>query len=384
MIAYNKLWLYNLYVLNEANEAFYNGIITLEEKARIREKHPFRFYTPNSFLVIGLFLLTVIIAIFSIGLFSLPFISGDVETIMGIIATIVGLVSYAALEFFTRKRHHYNSGVDHALMLVSASCFMIGLNSLFSPFALFNAFAAAILASYLGLRFTDAFWSSVAFCSTIVMIVLGIMTYIPVLKPFLPILLIGWCALSLLMVKAWRKTTQRIYYASSLLSLEVFAAIGFYAFGNYSVVKEIGNTLLNPSAGNAPIPFVLIFWSFTILVPFIYLLYGIMRKNILYIRISLFCIAAMTLTIRYYYALLPAETILTLAGITLIGLSWFLINYLKRPRYGFTSLKLKSSKENKNLESLIVVESFSNNSTSSESQLFQGGSGGGGGATGNY
>ncbi len=187
MIAYNKLWLYNLYVLNEANEAFYNGNITPEEKAGIREKHPYRFYTPNSFLVIGLFLLTVIIAIFSIGLFSLPFISGDVETIMGIIATIVGLVSYAALEFFTRKRHHYNSGVDHALMLVSACYFMIGLNSLFSPSALFNAFAAAILASYLGLRFTDAFWSSVAFCSTIVMIVLGIMTYIPVLKPLLPI-----------------------------------------------------------------------------------------------------------------------------------------------------------------------------------------------------
>lgn len=385
MIAYNKQWLYNIYITDQAGEAYYHADITEAEKELIAAKHPYLFYTPNIFVRAGLFLLTSIISILSIGLFSLPFISGDIENIIAIIAIITGLGNYAALEFFTRKKHHFNSGVDHALMLITGIFIITGINILFnvSPFA--NAFIVGFITIYFAFRFSDAFMGILAFCCIVCLITFGVMTYAPALKYYLPFILIGWCVLSIMVIKKTRqKTFYRHHYSSSLLWLEITAAIGLYAFGNYYVVKEIGNDLLNPLAGNTAVPFAYIFWMLTIIIPCVYLAYGISKKNILYIRLGLVCIVAMAVTIRYYYNLLPAEILLTLTGIGMAGIAWILIRYLKKPRNGYTSFRMDVAQHHINLESLIIIESFGNSPSPNESQLFQGGSGGGGGASTDY
>jgi hypothetical protein len=385
MIAYNKQWLYNVYVRNIAEESYQHGDITITEKDSILVKHPYLFYTPNIFIRIGLFLLTCLISILSIGLFSLPFISGDIEKTIAVLAIIVSLANYAALEFFTGKKHHFNSGVDHALMLITATCLVSGINILSNVSPITNAFIGVIVAGYFAARFSDAFMSVVAFCCLICSIIFAVITHLPGLKYYLPFILITISIVSIVGIRKLNRITYyRQHYYSSLLWLEITAAIGLYVFGNYYVVKEPGNSLLNPQSKGSPIPFAFIFWILTMVIPLGYLVYGIIKKKILYIRLGLVCIVAMAVTIRHYYNLLAAEIILTLGGVILTGIAWILIRYLKQARKGYSSLKLYNTKDQVNLESLVVIETFGHNSASHDDPFFGGGSGGGGGASSDY
>jgi hypothetical protein len=65
MQAYNKSWLKNLVIQKEASDAFEMECISKEEQGNINLAYPVGFYTPNFFIRIGLFALTVIIMLFS-------------------------------------------------------------------------------------------------------------------------------------------------------------------------------------------------------------------------------------------------------------------------------------------------------------------------------
>ena len=74
MIAYNKIWLDNQLKKEETANAFFSNYITHSEKENIESLYPIGFYSPNFFIRIGLFILTVVIAGFSLGLLALLFI----------------------------------------------------------------------------------------------------------------------------------------------------------------------------------------------------------------------------------------------------------------------------------------------------------------------
>ena len=78
MIAYNTMWLDNLSTKEKFINDFYPNIFTAVQKENIENKYPVGFYTPNYFIRIGLFILTLIIAGFSLGLLCLLFI-GNLE-----------------------------------------------------------------------------------------------------------------------------------------------------------------------------------------------------------------------------------------------------------------------------------------------------------------
>jgi len=77
---------------------------------------------------------------------------------------------------------------------------------------------------------------------------------------------------------------------------------------------------------------------------------------------------------------------MTIAGSILLILSYGLINYLKQPKFGFTYAEL--NKENKmeklQIESLIIAETFGQQTKPTETTKFGGGSFGGGGAGGEF
>ncbi len=77
MIAYNRTSLDNLAIRGQAQEAFAAGCITREENTKIAAAYPVDFYTPNIFICVGLFLLTVLITACSLGLFMLVSAGGD-------------------------------------------------------------------------------------------------------------------------------------------------------------------------------------------------------------------------------------------------------------------------------------------------------------------
>jgi len=117
MIAYNHSSLENLLTRKETEKAYRKGYISEAEKENIYQAYPVSFYSPNIFVRIGLFILTVVIGLFTLGFLGLLFMN-QVEDVIGGLIVFFGLLNYAALEFMA-KRNHYKSGVDDALTWIS-------------------------------------------------------------------------------------------------------------------------------------------------------------------------------------------------------------------------------------------------------------------------
>lgn len=103
------------------------------------------------------------------------------------------------------------------------------------------------------------------------------------------------------------------------------------------------------------------------------------------IRTGFILMVATIFTFRYYYAVLPPETAILLGGVLLILISYALIRYLKKSRYGFSFDKNKTlDKERIDMKSLIISQIPGRKPIADSGVQFGGGSFGSGGAGGNY
>lgn len=175
MIVYNKTWLDNLKIQQEAEQANDNGYISAEELKNIQQKYPVGFYTPNLFIRIGLFILTCIIILFSCGLIGLILADAiDSETGFAVLAIIGGISIYAILErVMIKDKHHYRSGVDDALLYCSAILISSGvyillykmMNDNLDVYPEIPAFLLCVFAALLTLRFADSLMCTIAYLS---------------------------------------------------------------------------------------------------------------------------------------------------------------------------------------------------------------------------
>jgi uncharacterized membrane protein YgcG len=167
----------------------------------------------------------------------------------------------------------------------------------------------------------------------------------------------------------------------------VLTLLTFYAAGNYFVVREVGNEMYNLHLGTKnQIPFGWLFWILTVAIPPAYFIYGILKKNLLFMRVGL-CLAMLSiLTFRFYYAILPAEVAMTIAGLLLTLTSYFLTRYLKSSRHGFSFDHTKGTSKNLlNAQSLIIAQTLGTKThTETKTVEFGGGSFGGGGSGSTY
>ena len=91
---------------------------------------------------------------------------------------------------------------------------------------------------------------------------------------------------------------------------------------------------------------------------------------------------ASAFTFKYYFSLGHPELILTVAGTLLILIAYFSIKYLSIPKHGLTD---EADKNYKELEALVIVQSFAKTGAAPDSDLkFGGGEFGGGGAGNNF
>ena len=159
--------------------------------------------------------------------------------------------------------------------------------------------------------------------------------------------------------------------------------VTLYAAGNYYIVQTLSDEL-NGRPG-ASIPFGTIFWIWTILVPLIYVVLGIRKKNVILLRTGLLLIAFAVITFRNYYHILPIDTTLTIAGAVILGISYAIMKYLKTPKHGFTYAEPYEANimDHLKVESLIVAETFSTTPTTptDSGTKFGGGDFGGGGSS---
>lgn len=389
MIIYNKTWLKNLDIQRQLQKSLDHGDISNVEYDAIKAKYPQEFYTPNLFIRAGVFILTIIIISFSLLLlFSL--LQAPFNTL---VLFFISAVCYFTLEFMIKHLYHFNSGVDDALLWVSAgfltTAFILLLDlvtlSNYASYQLITAAFLFLLGTYFSLRFADLLMTAATFSCLIAFIFLGwlrIGFYSLATMPFLIMLVSGVIYYASVSARAKKAA---VWYHNCLSVLQFTSLLTLYAAGNYFVVRELGSELStgNPVI-NKGVPLGWFFWGWTFIVPFIYIWFGVKKKSVILLRTGLVLIAAAAFTFRNYHHVLPVESALCLAGILLLIVAYSVTKYLKTPKYGFTH----EDKEDGTLldkiqvESLVVSETFSTQTPQTE--RMGGGSFGGGGASGNF
>lgn len=389
MIAYNSQSLDNLYIQEQAEMAQGAECITAEEYNAITAAYPVNLYTPNPYMRIGIFILTVIILLFSFGFFCLLSMSGG-ERAFTVLCLLFGGGSYALAEYMIREKKHYKSGADAALIWGAGIFLLTALGiatDADAPLWVW-CFAALILSLFFVLRFADVSMSIVAHLSLLGLIFSGAVQLGNIAKLIIPFMIIlASAAVYFLSVKLIAVRTYR-HYKKCLQMLQVCALITLYLGGNYFVVREVSNEMfqLDLQAGQ-DIPGGWFFWILTVTLPLLYIYAGIRKKDRILICVGLLLIAGIVYTIRYYHSVAPLEVAMTLGGLVMIGVAYALIRYLKTPRHGFTAASSdeRHAMEAVQIESLIIAQTMSHAAAPQPDQLeFGGGSGGGGGASGDF
>ncbi|MEO8768897.1 MAG: hypothetical protein ABI402_02390 [Ferruginibacter sp.] len=386
MIAYNKTWLYNLFVQSEAETAYNESCITREEKECIVVKYPAAFYTPNIFIRIGLFILTIIILIFSFGLIALLFWSAAKASVSGL-AIFFAIIAFAAMEYMLQRKKHYQSGVDDALLWIAAISLFCGIVLPNNFDELTTCLVGFIITLICTTRYADRLMAATCFLSF-----LGIVFFISMniggfVKAIVPFIVMAISLVTYILAKKKNDTETFNVYGQCLVIIEIVSLFTLYAAGNYWVVRELSNSMFNLHLQpGQSIPFGFVFWGFTIFIPLFYLFLGIKKKDAVLLRVGLILVAAIVFTVRYYHTVLAIEIAMLLAGSIMIVIAWTLTRYLRVPKHGFTQQELNSRNvmDNMHIESLILAETFSQQPQTTEGTKFGGGSFGGAGASGDF
>lgn len=384
MIAYNQRSLHNKAVREQATTAFENDLISVEELQQIKLKYPVQFYSPNMFIRIGLFILTLIIVSFSFGFFSLLLMSGG-EDSFKILLLFFSVLAYAALELMVKNKHHYQSGVDDALLWNFAGMLFGGIALIIDSGDLTNCIIVFFISLYSFLRFADRIMSIVTFLSFLAILFFIFSVHLGISKAIIPFVLMAASAAVYFLIRSLEKKVTLKNYEHCFTMIIIVSLLSFYAAGNYYLVREVNNAMFHLT-NDGSLPFGWLFWILTVLIPIVYIIRGVQKKDGIFLRIGLLLIAAMIFTIRYYYAVLPYEVAMTIAGLVLIVVSYGLISYLKQPKFGFTYADQdKENKDEKSLiESILIAETMGQQAKPAETTKFGGGSFGGGGAGGEF
>ncbi len=385
MIAYNTVWLGNLIIQSEIEDAFDEHVITKEEKETIIAKYRVGFYTPDIFIRIGLFILTIIVMIFTYGLLLLLFIN-DMERVYGAAAIFLAVVGYMAQEFMIKRKMHYRSGVDDGLLWGSSIALLAGL---IMPYHI-NELAICIITFMIslcaGLRYTDRLMAGLMFFSISGILFYSFLEAGSFVKVIVPFVLMATSAIVYFAIKKLQAQKYVLHYSGCLKMIRISSLVGFYVSGNYYAVRELSNSMFQLGLKQADsIPFGWLFWVFTIITPLIYIARGLQKKDAILLRVGLLLIVAMVFTIRYYHSILPLETLMTVGGILMLVSGYSLMKFLHEPKFGFTyrDITQKHLLNKLNIESIIIAETFAPGTETSGTK-FEGGNFGGGGASGEF
>ncbi|MFD0765188.1 hypothetical protein ACFQZI_10015 [Mucilaginibacter lutimaris] len=393
MIIYNKEWLHNKQVAEQVQTDMREGSITPEEFAKIRAAYAFYFYLPRLVIRVGLFILTLIILLFSGGLLSL--FAAEARIIdTPAYPMVLGVICYVVLEHLVKNNRYLHSGPDNALLYVSATLFGGGfiwtiskMNLTFAEASICAAFIC-MMCVYLTVRFADVITALAACISFFAFVYFTYGKVGSVGLATMPFMIMVAAGGLFYLMNRLGKDIRNINYENCIDFAKIISLITLYAAGNYFVVNRLNNMLNNLDDSHTTIPLGFIFWIWTMLVPVLYVLIGIRKKSSMFLRLGLLAAVAAVATFRNYYHLMPIEVALTLAGAILLAASYTVIQYLKKRPNGITYAEpeVHSNFDKLNIEGLIVGQATSHlpNAQNHPTERFGGGSGGGGGSSGDF
>jgi hypothetical protein len=395
MIVYNKTWLNNLRLHNQA-EALHNAnCVTGAELNLIKQKYPVGFYTPGLVIRIGLFLLTCITVLFSFGLLTLLMNNaGVLDSFMW--PLFLGIVCAAVLEIMVKNKHYYRAGVNDALLWMSATLIAGAFWWMLTPknyhsghadYLVYCLFLLAISLFYT-LRYADILLSAASALSLFSAVFffwirfgfLGTLTV-----PFIIMIAAGLLYAQALLVSSNPKIN---HYSDCLAMVEIISLIVLYAAGNYFITDWANHVLHGiPFYQKLEVKWAPFFWLWTMLVPFAYILYGFLKKNLVTLRVGLILIGAAVFTFRTYYHVMSIELALLLSGIALLGVAYAAVRFFKMPKHGFTAADLENlnAEDVLKMQGLFTAATFTHSHPDAQSaEKFGGGNFGGGGSGGKF
>lgn len=383
--AYNETAVYNLEVIKETKRWFKHGLLDATQHLAIKEHYASPLYHPNFIIRILLFIATAIALSGVTGLLVLMIAEGsDSEEAVYVGSFLYGISLFFFVEMVFIKKGHFKSGVNEAIIYAASLFAIIGIVQIMEGNESTIWAACLVVLVFSAIRYVDLLCTvgaTVSFAGFIFSIFYSIGGIFQQIIPFVFLVIFAGVYFS---VKALKKKNALGLWRNNLLIVECLSLLFIYASGNYLVVRELSVQLMNLYLEEGDnIPFAFLFYGLTVLIPTIYLYFGIKNKDIALLRVSLFVLAFSVFTFKYYYSLGHPEISLTIAGVFLLGVTILLLNYLKIMRGGFTRDNILSDKWGSvNAEAFIISQTMGGNVVNADVKDMPGGGGfGGGGAS---
>ncbi len=389
--AYNHVWLRNLEIVKNAKTWRNHKLITPEQFKAIVEQYPSHFYHPNLMIRILLFIASSIGFCGAIGLLALMFEELiDEQYTACVLGVLLGIGCVAIADRVAiAQKNHYKSGITELLIYAGILCFVLGV----SGFADWNNerltwIICLVSLSFAAYRYVDLICTAAAMFAFAGYIFFELYGIGGIIQNLIPILFIALFTPFYFYVRKLKGNPASRPWENCIILLEAMSALLIYAAGNYFVVRELSQELMGFYLEEGQdIPFAFLFYGLTVIIPLIYLYFGIKNKDVVLLRVSLVVIAFSVFTFKYYFSLNRPEFTLTLAGLVLLGITLYIFRYLRTPKYGYTRENLLSEKwADSNAQAFIVSQTLGGNTVTEETpgDVAGGGAFSGGGSTDNF
>jgi hypothetical protein len=384
MIAYLKKDLDHTYLVAEAESLLEAGFIEKPQFVGIKTKFAVLKENKNWLLRLVFVFLGVLAYASICGFLAVMFFVGsqNIDSALSFYCILCAVVGFAATEILIKNKH-FGHGLDDAFLIGAQIALLFFVFNATQENELAISLVAVIITLLSFLRYLHVPTALMFGVSCVYLIGFTSFEFGQWGKTLLPFTMMLAAGVGFVLSKKYLENTTEHYYKNGTLVFNSFCLIWFYMSGNYLVVRQLSEALLQTEVQpGQDIPFAYLFYAFTFLVPAIYVYYALIKKDriLLWIGLGTFCFAIYTF--RYYHHVLPTEIALTLGGAVIFGVVYFLIKKLEKNTTGITFIadKFDNSERLANLETLISASQTNIKIQESGNVQFGGGTAGGGGS----
>jgi hypothetical protein len=382
MQAYKKEALEQYFLIAEAKALYAAKFITKEQLSNTTKALLLVKTNGNLLIRVAFFLLGSLLYSSIAGAFAVMILSNNSENVLNGLLFFYAIVGLMGSELLAHNQY-FRHGLDDAFILGFQLCFCIAIGAA-TQTTLGGLIAMIVVGAFCAIRYLHTL-SVLVFCIGILSVLFNLCVEEGLVDTvFLPF--IGFfMALSFYFLATKILQLKRLYFYEEIATLmKLFSLVLGYFSMNYMVVRELSQNLMNLEITvGKDIPFAFLFYGFTFLIPVFYMIFGIYKKQRLFLWVGLFALGYSIFTIRYYYSLMPIEYALLIGGIVLFGISFLGIQFWKNKTEGITFQPDRSSDSKllRNAQMLIITSQTQIDIPVSQDNMpFGGGGFSGGGA----
>jgi uncharacterized membrane protein (DUF485 family) len=366
MTAYDKTLLDNVYIDEEANRLKQSGFISEEQYKGLSSQLARLKSQNNLFIRIGFFFLGCMLYSSVCGFIALIGIGGMDNGYLFFIY-LFAIIGFGVKEYISREMKYFGFGLDDAFILGAILALLIAVGQTFEqnydPNYLAIIVVMAIASSIAYLRYLNLSLALLACIGITGSIAYLVFDYLIIGKTILPFVMLLFSGAGYFISKKKLQNLTSPYYYNGLRLAKGFCQILFYLAGNYYVVRELNFSLSEDYFYNSvspEIPFALLFWVFTFIIPVVYVVFSLKNKDRIMLWIGFLALCFSFFTFRMYHHVLPPEVALTIGGLVLFAFTYFAIKKTKYKETGITFKADRFTDPNAfaNLQTLVTASQF--------------------------